>query len=267
MSTVQADSSHESAQQPIELLKIIALLLDYPSQNLYDYQDELFENIQASRYVSPAMRSGLCELLKSITQQNLLDVQEIYDGLFDRGRSLSLYLFEHIHGESRDRGQAMVDLIDQYQLAGFELNAKELPDYLPLFLEFLSVQSALEAKQQLADIEQILALLGARLKERDSQYLACFSALLQIAGSDVDESLTVAQEKVGNEEEADSLEALDREWEEEAVSFMDNATTPGCSPTRGQVGNNAQKVGQTEVPIHWLDFQDTQTKPNSNQGA
>ena len=81
--------------------------------------------------------------------------------MFERGRALGLWLFEHVHGESRDRGQAMVDLIEQYKQAGLQLNLNELPDYIPLFLEFLATQGSENAREWLSEVEHILAYLCA----------------------------------------------------------------------------------------------------------
>ncbi len=102
-------------------------------------------------------------------------MQARYDGLFERGRSVSLLLFEHVHGESRDRGQAMVDLLDRYTQAGLEIDVTELPDYLPLYLEYLSpLPDAESARAGLAEVAHILALLALRLEERGSGYAAVF---------------------------------------------------------------------------------------------
>jgi nitrate reductase delta subunit len=111
----------------------------------------------------------------------MLDSQEQYVALFDRGRFLSLHIFEHVHGESRDRGQAMVNLLQMYEAHGFEMSTHELPDYIPLFLEFLSQQEQAEAVQLLHDAMPVLSLLGARLTERGSEFQA-FDALAGFAG-------------------------------------------------------------------------------------
>src|SRR5690554_6702878 len=154
----------------MEILKVISLLLDYPEQPLLDAEAELGEAIEQCRLLSPQQRGALRALLQHMTDRDLLDVQAEYLSLFNRGRYLSLLLFEHVHGESRDRGQAMVDLMEQYKQAGLEIDAKELPDYLPLYLEFLSTQGPDNARAGLQEVEHILALLAARLKERECNY-------------------------------------------------------------------------------------------------
>src|SRR5690606_22756321 len=96
-----------------------------------------------------AERSGCGFSFGSGCGGDLVDVQARYSELFDKGRALSLLLFEHVHGESRDRGQAMVDLMAQYEAAGFAIGVRELPDYIPLYLEFLATREDLEAREGL----------------------------------------------------------------------------------------------------------------------
>ena len=105
----------------MKILKVISLLLDYPTELLVTARDELDQAIANAREISPAQRNALHELLELICENDLMDGQEHYGALFGRGRSLSLLLFEHVHGESRDRGQAMVDMMAQYEAAGFAI--------------------------------------------------------------------------------------------------------------------------------------------------
>src|SRR5208282_6135006 len=96
----------------------------------------------------------------------------------------SLHLFEHLHGDSRDRGEAMVDLKRIYERAGFDLSARELPDYLPVVLEYLSCRDLAEARLMLADCAHILTTIGRSLVARRSRYAAVLQALIIIAGAD-----------------------------------------------------------------------------------
>ncbi|MFY9179884.1 MAG: nitrate reductase molybdenum cofactor assembly chaperone [Venatoribacter sp.] len=235
----------------MQILKVISLLLDYPTEALQEASAELATAIAATRVISPTQRTALQALLDELSQNELMDVQESYIELFNRGRYLSLLLFEHVHGESRDRGQAMVDLMAEYEKAGFAIDGNELPDYIPLYLEYLSTLEGDLARAGLGDIEHLLALLAARLDERDSRYGACFNALLQIAG--VEPSTAVAQyrEQVANEESDTTLEALDAVWEEEAVNFMQNQNDQACG---GRVDRPRKAKEDVAVPIHWVDF-------------
>ena len=152
--------------------------------------------------------------------------------MFDRSRSLALHLFEHVHGESRDRGQAMVDLRAMYDRAGLSIAANELPDYLPLFLEFLSVMPARAAASLLGEAVHVVAALQQRLAERGSAYAGVMAALASLAASPakrgaIDEVLAVLKP------EADSVEALDRQWEEEAVRFTAAGAPDGAGAPAG----------------------------------
>ncbi len=244
----------------MDILKVISRLMDYPSAELATHQAALIEAIQGARVISPVQRQGLISLVNDIYGRELMDAQEIYTGLYDRGRSLSLLLFEHVHGESRDRGQAMVDLMNQYEQHGFAISVRELPDYIPLYLEFLSTRPELEAQEGLADIAHILGLLDARLQERGSQYAALFSALLQISGVDVD--LPALREQAAGEERDDTPEALDKIWEEEAITFGADDGSNGACPSQANRGPGAAKQPQAEA-VHWVDK--TQLQPLAAQ--
>ena len=131
----------------MQILKVLSRLMSYPDTELLAHANELIGAIQSAKEISPPMRTKLVELVEFLSGQELMDAQECYVALFDRGRSLSLLLFEHVHGESRDRGQAMVDLMALYQEQGFNISVKELPDYIPLYLEFLAQGDAMDARE------------------------------------------------------------------------------------------------------------------------
>lgn len=234
----------------MRILKVISLLLDYPTEQLREGYLELAKAISGAREISPEQRGALRLLLEELVGGDLMDVQERYSELFDKGRALSLLLFEHVHGESRDRGQAMVDLMAQYEAAGFAIGVRELPDYIPLYLEFLATREDLEAREGLADVAHLLALLAARLVERQSPYAACFRALLQIAGQPLD-SVEALRDQVAGEARDDSLEALDKVWEEEQVNFLQAEQQERC-PSQVSLPGKAREEGA--VPLHWVDF-------------
>jgi nitrate reductase delta subunit len=211
----------------LPLLKILSALLCYPEADLLAALAELVPIIEQEPRLSPESRSNLLDLIRSWQGADLLDLQEAYVALFDRGRSLSLHLFEHVHGESRDRGQAMVDLLQLYQSHGYELDRRELPDYVPLFLEFLSCQPRDQAMPVLSDAMPVLSLLGARLKQRGSPFHAVFDALAEFAGTP--ENLAEIQRQAAAEGPDETLLRMDEIWEEEAVSFL-GSQAPCSSP-------------------------------------
>lgn len=169
----------------IELV-IVSRLLEYPDAALWQHQQEMFEAIAASENLQKEDAHALGIFLRDLTALDPLDAQAQYSELFDRGRATSLLLFEHVHGESRDRGQAMVDLLAQYEQHGLQLNSRELPDHLPLYLEYLAQLPKSEAVGGLQDIAPILALLSARLQQRESRYAVLFDLLLKLANTAID---------------------------------------------------------------------------------
>jgi nitrate reductase delta subunit len=195
-----------------------------------------------------------CSEIETATKRlnsDLMDAQAEYDGLFERGRSLALWLFEHVHGESRDRGQEMVDLISNYRQAGLEINQHELPDYLPLFLEFLSTQGRDNATSWLLDMEHILALLQCRLEKRNSDYRLLFELLLHIAGSRL--SLDEVRQRIADEKPDHSKQAIDKEWQEEEVTFGADSLDKDCSGAQRKPSESQRQ--DLDVPLHWVDFE------------
>lgn len=209
----------------MKILQVLSLLLDYPTELLHDSKEELLALIQSAG-LSAANAQALCDFVTERLSGDLMDWQADYDGLFERGRSLSLLLFEHVHGESRDRGQAMVNLQNQYKEAGLDIGLKELPDYLPLYLEFLSTQGDDNARFGLQEVAPVLALLAARLQKRQCNYAAVFIALLELSDTDID--LSDIQTQIASEERDDTPKALDKVWEEEMVTFLGNEQQNGA---------------------------------------
>ncbi len=199
-------------------LKVLSHLLSYPEAETLAALDELAAVIEQENLLLEEHKKSVLALIDTYRGADLLDVQEAYVALFDRGRFLSLHIFEHVHGESRDRGQAMVNLLQMYEAHGFEMSTHELPDYIPLFLEFLSQQEQMEAAQLLHDAMPVLSLLGARLTERGSEFSAIFDALAGFAGEP--EALAEIRQQVATEGADETLVNMDEIWEEEAVSFM-----------------------------------------------
>ena len=111
-------------------LKSLSVLLSYPTEDLVAAGPAIREAVAAEGLVPKAELGPLTALIDSFATADLYDLQERYVLLFDRTRSLSLHLFEHVHGEGRERGQAMVDLKAHYARHGMEIGVGELPDFL-----------------------------------------------------------------------------------------------------------------------------------------
>lgn len=208
--------------------KALSALLSYPGGDLQAAAGEIGDVIRAENLVDAHILRALDLLLDEIVTCDLFDLQERYVDLFDKSRRLSLHLFEHVHGESRDRGQAMVDLAALYGQGGLILAANELPDYLPLFLEYLSTRPIEEARGLLGNVSHILSALDDRLTRRSSAYAAVFAALRDIAG----DRMAAFTVETPAEDTGDDLAALDAAWEETAVVFGPGDAIDGCSVDR-----------------------------------
>jgi len=211
----------------VKLLKLVSTLVDYPQDELWQHGGELLAACDDGA-VSRQRQVQLREFVRTLLDSDPLVAQDTWLSTFDRGRSMSLLLFEHIHGESRARGQAMVDLIETYRKNGFELAAKELPDYLPLLLEYLSQRPPAEARDWLGHLNHIVGMLGARASERASPYALLFAILGEITTGDLD--LQPLRRRASEEPRDDTAEIMDRLWEEEAVRFGAEPPTEDCSP-------------------------------------
>ncbi|KXJ58023.1 MAG: nitrate reductase, partial [Thalassospira sp. Nap_22] len=198
-------------------LKSLSLLLSYPTEELQDAMPEIGGVLASDTRLTAAARRGLRPLVEALSNDDIYDLQERFVMLFDRSRSLSLNLFEHVHGESRDRGGAMVSLLETYRAGGFEPATTELPDHLPVLLEFLATRPCAEAQDTLADAAHIFEAIRARLKNRESPYQAVFEALQQLANVTADAN-AVAELLEQPEDDPDDLEALDEVWEESEVT-------------------------------------------------
>jgi len=204
------------------IFKAFSALLSYPSEDMRRALPEIADVVRDTPLLASRERNDLLDLINDLGRGDLLGAEERYVDLFDRGRALSLNLFEHLHGESRDRGEAMIDLRRIYEQAGFELSARELPDYLPVVLEYLSCRDLAEARAMLADCAHILTTIGRSLIARRSRYAAVLQALIVIAGEKPIDAAKVPPVR-------EHIETLDRDWIEQPAF----AGAPPASPSAG----------------------------------
>ncbi|WP_294443861.1 nitrate reductase molybdenum cofactor assembly chaperone [uncultured Sphingomonas sp.] len=209
-------------------LRGLAVLLGYPSAELQENIGSVREALARERMLPPAELRRLESLLVRLEGADLLDVQSEYSELFDRSRSLSLHLFEHVHGDNRERGQAMIDLGEQYVGAGFFLDTGELPDFIPVFLEYASCLPLIEAREILSQPAHVFAALAERLDRRPSPYAAIFHGLVALASERPDADAVAGVEQ--NTPAVDP-ESIDDEWEEAPVSFAAGAAHEMGGPT------------------------------------
>ncbi|WP_296491381.1 nitrate reductase molybdenum cofactor assembly chaperone [Rhodoferax sp.] len=209
-------------------LRVLARLLSYPDPTLRRHLPELRQALRDESALSAARLAELEDLMTWMTgnggNDDALSVEESYVDLFDRGRATSLHLFEHVHGDSRDRGPAMIDLAQTFEKANLYLAPGEMPDYLPVVLEYTSTQPPKDAQSFLNEMAHIFNAIFAALQQRDTRYASVLGALLELAGEKA-KPVKVTPD-----------EAIDDSWEEP------NAFD-GCS-TKGQANPNQPQ------PIH-----------------
>ena len=205
-------------------LRVLAALLGYPDARMRNHLPEMRDLLCDEHALSHSRRIELVALMDTLRRADPLETESAYVELFDRGRATSLHLFEHVHGDSRDRGPAMIDLGQTYEKAGLILAEGELPDYLPAVLEFVSTQPPREARAFLAEMAHIFNAIFGALQQRDSAYASVLGALLDLAGEKGQPVKPVADEP------------LDESWAEPVVF-------DGCS-SKGQA-----RPGQAQ-PVH-----------------
>lgn len=190
------------------VLRALGALLAYPSPELREALPEIEAAIVGAPLIATKNRQALLGLIELLRDSDPLWSEERYVELFDRGRATSLHLFEHLHGEARDRGEAMVELKLLYERGGFTLTANELPDYLPVVLEYLSCRDLAETEDVLGDCAPILRRIGEALLQRKSTYATIFETLLAIVGqAGLDPRAAARRGAVA--------EKLDDDWEEQ----------------------------------------------------
>jgi len=163
-------------------LRVLSALLRYPDAAFRDAVPELIEALDTERALSASRLAELTALLRQFRTQDPYDNEARFVETFDRGRATSLHLFEHVHGDSRDRGPALVDLGQTYERAGLALEGDELPDHLSVVLEFASSQPRHVAREFLGEMAHILNAVFSALRERGSPYASVIAAVLELGG-------------------------------------------------------------------------------------
>ncbi len=223
-----------TARPATKTLRVMARLLSYPDTTLRRHLPEMRDALHAEAALTPERLAELNVLMDwiagDISGLGPLDIEAAYVELFDRGRATSLHLFEHVHGDSRDRGPAMIDLAQSFEKAELFLVPGEMPDYLPVVLEYTSTQPPQEARLFLNEMAHIFNVIFAALQQRETRYASVLGALLELAGESA-KPVTVALD-----------ESIDESWQEPPVFG-------GCS-TKGQANPNQPQ------PIHLVRNRD-----------
>ncbi len=225
------------------VLRAFSALLSYPTQELRSALPEIADCVRASPLVAPSEQGPLLSLIDDLAAVDLLDLEARYVELFDRGRATSLNLFEHLHGESRDRGQAMVELKRHYEQAGFDVASRELPDFLPVVLEYLSCRDLNEARDMLGDCAHILKRIGEALYARASSYAAVLQALLAVARVPLIDASAIPRAP------KPALDFLDRDWAEPPAFGPDpQSISPGAHRHRSSRDDAGRMPDRRRLP-------------------
>lgn len=207
--------------------RVLSALLSYPTPDLKAQLAEAERILRSEGLLGARQLEGVCAFLHHLRDTPQFDAESAHIDAFDRGRSTSLYLFEHVHGESRERGQAMVKLLLRYRAHGLDPSTRELPDYLPLFLEFLSTRQPAEAARHLAEVADIVALIGERLRRRDAPHAPVLEAVASLAAHGA--GAPASNLEPDSAARDDTPAALDAAWEDAPVVFNDAQGAPGAA--------------------------------------
>ncbi len=227
-------------------LAILSRLLRYPDAELRAALPDIAAAIPGAGFRADLL-ARLLRLPRRLMQGDGLDREEDYVRLFDRGRGTSLHLFEHVHGDTRNRGPAMIELAQVYERAGYALDARELPDFLPLFLEFCAVAPEETARNLLTQCAPILDALHARLVGRGSRearlYAVILAATLAEIGARPAQAPTQEQERT----DAEDFAELDAAYESEPVVFGPESD-PDREGARAKVAAMMQRLRHFRGP-------------------
>ncbi|MDH5527713.1 MAG: nitrate reductase molybdenum cofactor assembly chaperone [Nitrospirota bacterium] len=193
--------------------RVLSRLLTYPQAKLFAHMDEMKAVLVDEKVLKGRKLKAVTGFMDELSATELITAQETYVELFDRGRSHCLHLFEHVHGESHFRGQAMIELAARYEDKGLTIGAAELPDYLPLFLEFVSICEPKEAQATLSQAAPVIATIGEKLKRRESGYATVMEAIVALSGVRLSR-LDIKRAADAAMPDIQTLDDLDKEWAE-----------------------------------------------------
>ena len=208
--------------RPMSLsLRVLARLLAYPDAEVRADLSAMRDALHDERALNSSRLVEIDALLDRLRSPRTLDTEATYVEMFDRGRGTALHLFEHVHGDSRDRGPAMVDLIKTYEQAGLFLAPGELPDHLCVVLEYASTQPPAAAREFLHEVGHILQVIFSALLKRQSPYASVIAAVLDLAGEKA-QAVKLPEEP-----------AIDESWQE-PEAFGGCSTAGQAAPTQPQ---------------------------------
>ena len=173
-------------------LRALGYLLSYPDAQLRSVMPQLVDALRSEGALTSERMSEIEAVCQHLAALDPLEVEARYVDNFDRGRQTSLHLFEHVHGDSRDRGPALIDLLQTYEKAGLQFEADELPDHLPVVLEFASTLAPEACCDFIGEFAHILNSVHDALEGRQSSYAQAVAAVLELGGQALVAQLPVA---------------------------------------------------------------------------
>lgn len=159
----------------MQIYKLLSVLLEYPDQELVDHLPEILEKLAQCVDVDDAEQKALSEFIDHLAGKSLTELQQDYVQTFDMMAEHSLHLTHHLFGDDKNRGPALIDLGELFKDYGVEVVTNELPDYLPLILEFAAYLDDNEAMVFLSDANKVLKVLADNLQKAGSPYAALLS--------------------------------------------------------------------------------------------
>jgi len=152
------------------LYTILSRLLDYPDSDLKGNLDVIDEVLEKDSHITEQEHTAITAFIEQMRQKSLMELQQDYVQIFDMVPEHSLHLTHHLFGDDRGRGPALVDLSEHYKGMGLGMKVGEIPDYLPLILEYVSTLDEIAARIFLADAGKVLTVIAANLEKSGSHY-------------------------------------------------------------------------------------------------
>ncbi len=164
---------------PTDSLHVLSVLLHYPDEDLFNRLNEIASAADQSR---PAdVKSAIQSFIGELETHSLIQVQERYTAVFDIDSATTMNMTYHAFGDNEKRAAALANLQHNYEQAGWERTTGELPDYLPMMLEFLSICPYPEYAEPVWECLQGVHPLVARLEKKAPVYAALLKPIARMA--------------------------------------------------------------------------------------
>ncbi|MBT3092579.1 MAG: nitrate reductase molybdenum cofactor assembly chaperone [Candidatus Thiodiazotropha endolucinida] len=154
----------------MQIYKLLARLLEYPDTELIVHMPEIIKRVKSDRDISTQERDDLMQFISWMQLHDMTGMQADYVQTFDMTPEHALHLTHHLFGDDRGRGPALIDLMEHYRAEGLDIDQQEIPDYLPLILEYASTLDDMQAKVFLGDARKVITVLAENLEKADSPY-------------------------------------------------------------------------------------------------